>query len=322
MVGAILCVFNTTGRAGSNAPTAWQQPFRLTWSWRASPSWKTRGCSSAVASSVTLSPARPPSTERSGLCAPRGSSATEMITERPPNPRVPGRPAGKPRGSWSPPPQERTRLPRPSLAERRPPWGGTGAGSCNCCTQTPRGSRAGAKRWRQKLKRTTFQRKVSVKGNATRTVWGGSMEVVHFYTPRVCVCVFVSVFQFSAKSEVQWEAHSFSCPRSSSSSTGCVSRTWWDTKENILALTLLFLHNTCVYEHGRGGSAHLWPRIQMQHTPRGQRCLVDVSLTLFTARFSDPKQVVDNSNAAAAEAVTPFCNLQQKRLPLGEVHGD
>lgn len=45
---------------------------------------------------------------------------------------------------------------------------------------------------------------------------------VAFSTPRVCVCV----FQFSAKSEVQWEVHNFSCPRSSSSSTGCVSRTW------------------------------------------------------------------------------------------------
>lgn len=167
---ASFSVFIATGRAGSSAPTVWQQPFRLTWSWRASPSWKTRVYSSAGASSVTLSPARPPSTERFGLCAPRGSSATEMITGRLLNPRVPGRPAGKPRGSWSPPPQERARLPRPSRAERPPPWGGTGAGSCSCCTRTPRGSRAGAKRWRQKLKRTTCRRKVSVKGNATHTV--------------------------------------------------------------------------------------------------------------------------------------------------------
>lgn len=179
--------------------------------------------------------------------------------------------------------------------------------------------RDGGRSWRERPVGGKWVRKGTLHAPSEAAQW---RWCIFTHPVCVCVCVFVSVFQFSAKSEVQWEAHSFSCPRSSSSSTGCVSRTWWDTEENILAFTLLFLHNTCVYEHGRGGSVHLWPRIQMQHTPRGQRCLVDVSLTLFTARFSDPKQVVDNSNAAVAEAVTPFCNLQQKRLPLGEVHGD
>lgn len=149
-------------RAGLNAPTVWRQLCRRTWSWRVSPPWRTRACSLVGVSSGTRSLARPPSMERCEPYAPRGSSATGRITVPLLNPRAPGRRPARPPGSWNPPPLGRAQPLLGSRAGHPPPCVETGVGSCSCSTPRPRGLRAGAKRWRQKLKKMTCQRNVSV----------------------------------------------------------------------------------------------------------------------------------------------------------------
>lgn len=154
--------FNSTDRDGSNAPTAWRRPCRLTWSWSASPPWRTRACSSVGASSGTRSPARRPSMGPYGPFVPRACSATAMITEPQLSRPVLERPPAKSPGSSSPPPLGRAQLRQANREGCLPPCGEMGAGSCSCFTQRPRGWRAGVRKWRRKLRRTTCRRTVSL----------------------------------------------------------------------------------------------------------------------------------------------------------------
>lgn len=138
------------GTEGSSAPTAWPLRCRPTWNWRDFPPWRTRVFSSEAPSGGTLSPARPHSTGRCARCARRACSVTGRTT---------GPPAGLPAHTlnpgWSNP------VWRALTRAERPPFAGTAAGSCNSFTMKASGWKVGARRWRERQRRTTSQRRVS-----------------------------------------------------------------------------------------------------------------------------------------------------------------
>lgn len=136
---------------GSSAPTVWPLQCKQTWSWRDFPPWRIKVCSSVVPSAATLSPARQHSMERSVRCAHRAFSVTGRTTGLPV-----GHPARSVNPGWLNPAWR-----APTQAEY-PPSAGTAAGLCSSFTTRPSGWKHGAKRWRQRQRSMTCQRRVSV----------------------------------------------------------------------------------------------------------------------------------------------------------------
>lgn len=139
------------GTGSSSVPTVWPLRCKQTWSWKAFPPWRTKACSSVAPSDATLSPAHQLSMEPSELSARRVFLATGRTT---------GLPVGAPApslnpGWWNP------AWRAPTQAEY-PPSGGMAAGSCNFFAMKQRGLRNGAKRWKEKQRNMTCQRRVSV----------------------------------------------------------------------------------------------------------------------------------------------------------------
>jgi len=140
-----------SGVGGSSAPIAWQLQCKQTWNWRAFLPWRTKVCSLVVASAATLSPAHQHSMEPSGRYAHRACSVTGRTTGL----RV-GLPAHSLNPGWSNPAWR-----APTQVEC-PPFAGTAAGSCSSFTMKPSGWKDGAKRWRERQRSMTCQRRVSV----------------------------------------------------------------------------------------------------------------------------------------------------------------
>lgn len=151
---------------GLSAPTVWPLQSKQTWSWRAFPPWRTRACSLAVPSDATPSPARPRSTEPSVRCAHRVCSVTGRTTVPPVGP-----PALSLNPGWSNPVWK-------ALTQAEcPHFAGTAAGLCSSFTMKPNGWRDGAKKWREKPRSTTCQRRVSIQREDSRK--GGASITWH-----------------------------------------------------------------------------------------------------------------------------------------------
>lgn len=135
---------------GSSAQTVWPLQYKPTWSWRAFPPWRTRACSLAVPSVATPSPARPRSMGPSVRCAHRVCSVTGKTTGLPVGPQAHSLNPGWLNPAW-----------RALKRAECPHFAGTAAGLCSSFTTKPSGWKDGAKRWREKRRSMTCQRRVS-----------------------------------------------------------------------------------------------------------------------------------------------------------------
>lgn len=131
------------------------------------------------------------------------------------------------------------------------------------------------------------------------------MEAVHFQTLRPCVCLCVCV---SVLGKIRSAVGSAQLLMSQK-----FQQFYWLCQQNlvrhqrhILAFKSMLIDACCYPSYAprafTSAVQMVWPRIQMQHTCAGLGDAWPMLLTLFTARFSDPKQGVDHSHAAAAEA--------------------